>query len=101
MRLLHPLRELQRQVVVSQIDLSLLGLICLLLVVEKHVGRWLLMYKFGKLISYGEGSARLGKCGPLSHLESLFDIFLSFNSFCYGIQSLILPLLFLILPNPS
>lgn len=67
------------------------------------MGRWLLMYKFGKLISYGEGSAGLGKCGPLSHLESLFDsdIFLSFNSFCYGIQSLILPLLFLVSPNPS
>lgn len=62
------------------------------------------MYKFGILAFLtGKGTAGLGKCGSLSHLESLFDsdIFLSFNSFCYEIQSLSLPLLFLVLPNPS
>lgn len=86
------------------VDLCLLGLICLQLVVEKHLGRWPLMYKFGILAFLtGKATAGLGKCGPLSHLESLFDsgIFLSFNSFCYEIQSLSLPLLFLVLPNPS
>lgn len=74
------------------VDPSPLGLICLQLVVEKHVGRWLLMYKFGKLAFLtGEGMAGLGKCGPLSQLDSDSDVFLSFNSFCYGIQSLSLP----------
>lgn len=51
------------------------------------------MYRFGILVFLtGEGTTGLGKCGPLSHLESLFDshIFLSFNSFCYVIWSLIL-----------
>jgi len=68
------------------------------------MGRWLLMYKSGKLAFLtGKGTAGLGKCGSLSHLESLFDsdIFLSFSSLFYGTQSLILPLLFLVLPNPS
>lgn len=58
------------------------------------------MYKFGILVFLtGEETTGLGKCGPLSHLESLFDsdIFLSFNSFSYVIWSLILPLLFLVL----
>lgn len=68
------------------------------------MGRWLLMYKSGKLAFLtGKGTAGLGKCGSLSHLESLFDsdICLSFSSLFYGTQSLILPLLFLVLPNPS
>ena len=38
------------------------------------MGRWLLMYKSGKLAFLtGKGTAGLGKCGSLSHLESLFD----------------------------
>lgn len=48
------------------------------------MGIWLLIYKSGKLAFLkGEGTAGLGKWGPLSHLESLFDsdLFLSFNSF--------------------
>lgn len=48
------------------------------------------MYRFGILAFLtGEGITGLGKCGPLSHLESLFDsdIFPSFNSFCYMIES--------------
>lgn len=68
------------------------------------MGRWLLMYKSGKLAFLtGKGTAGLGKCGSLSHLESLFDsdIFLSFSSLFCGTQSLIFPLLFLVLPNPS
>ena len=53
------------------------------------------MYKFGKLAFLtGKGTAGLGKCGSLSHLESLFDIFRSFSSLFYGTQNLILPLLF-------
>lgn len=56
------------------------------------------MYKFGILAFLtGGGTTGLGKCGPLSHLESPFDsdIFLSFISFCNGMWNLILPLLFL------
>lgn len=62
------------------------------------------MYTFGILAFLtGEETAGLGKCGPLSHLESLFDsdIFLRFNSFSYVIWSLIFPLLFSGFTKPS